>query len=68
MDESFSVIRRNPGHWDIYTQTGNRIFCIRGSKGHYYIREREGEIHETVEECMRVICKELMKENNHEDF
>jgi len=33
MTISFSVIWRNPGHWDIYSDKG-RLFCIRGEPGH----------------------------------
>ena len=65
---NFNVIRRNFGHWDIYSQ-GKRMFCIRGGPSAYWIRDERmnvGKIlnvnYKTVQSCMSVICDELMFE------
>jgi len=69
MAEDFTVIWRNPGHWDIGTLKG-RAFAIRGGPGKYYIRDERpdknrSEMREfkTVEACMAYICDELMFEH-----
>ena len=66
MIDSFSVIHRNPGHWDIYTSEEGRLFAIRGGPGKYYIRdEREmknsngNKEFKTVESCFNYIINEL---------
>lgn len=42
--EGFSVIYRNPGHWDIYSDR-SRSFCIRGDIGRVFVRdERSREV------------------------
>lgn len=68
--EGFSVIYRNPGHWDIYTEETGRAFCIRGTKGNYFVRdERPGRFgsiavpFKTVTSCMSYIGDELMCED-----
>ena len=36
--QSFSVNRRNAGHWDVCNDLG-RAFCIRGEPGKVYVRD-----------------------------
>ena len=69
--ENFRVIRRNYGHWDVWTgnrEEAQREFCIRGGPGKYYVRgdhsRRGDEIKrfKTVQACMSYICDELMFE------
>lgn len=64
----FSVNRRNPGHWDVFSDQG-RLFCIRGSHGDHLVRdERKGRSREdnrnfrTLQACMNYICDVLMYE------
>jgi len=65
--ESFNVIYRNYGHWDIYQQ--GRIFRIRGGPGKYCVlderedhRGEEPKEFKTVQACMGYICDNLMFE------
>src|SRR5574340_473409 len=67
--QSFSVVRRNYGHWDIYAHSNERLFRVRGGPGKYcVIDERpenvtKGDIEfRTVGACMGYICDELMHE------
>ena len=67
--ESFSVIRRNFGHWDICTDTGGRAFRIRGGPGDYRVldervkeNKKDNVRFKTVSACMGYICDELMYE------
>jgi hypothetical protein len=66
--ESFSVNRRNPGHWDIHSDKG-RIFRLRGAPGAYNVYDdREGKHggeptpFNTVSACMTYVCDQLMFE------
>ena len=66
----FSVVNRNPGHWDISVD-GNRVFCIRGEPGKYLIRDERSPISRagsdsfpTVDAAMAWICSTLMYEGN----
>lgn len=34
---SFSVVRRNFGHWDIVTGDHGRLFRVRGAPGHWKV-------------------------------
>jgi hypothetical protein len=69
MTTNFSVIWRNPGHWDIYSYK-SRLFCVRGEPGAYAVRdERIGEFWQqeragftTVDAAMAWICSTLMYE------
>jgi hypothetical protein len=66
---SFSVHRRNFGHWDICTLHG-RDFAIRGGPGHYVLRdERDVDVRlknlqpfKTLGACMAFVCDLLMYE------
>lgn len=66
---SFSVSRRNYGHWDICTKEG-RAFAVRGGPGHYYLRdEREKCVRidkiqpfKTLGACIAFVCDLLMYE------
>lgn len=67
MVESFHVVRRNHGHWDIVTKQG-RQFRIRGEPGSYIaMDERElpypVTAFKTVTACMTFICEILMYED-----
>ena len=68
---SFSVTKRNIGHWDISQANVGRVFRIRGGPGSYWISdEREGKGQnsrllsdfKTVSACMSYICDQLMYE------
>lgn len=62
--KSFTVVYRNPGHWDI-CQNGGRIFKIRGCPGSYIVENRESvDVYSsrTVGACMGYICDQLMFE------
>jgi hypothetical protein len=64
--QGFSVSRRNPGHWDVWT-SGGRVFRVRGGPGHYKaMDEREHPYtvttFKTMSACMTFICDELMHE------
>lgn len=66
---SFSVIKRNYGHWDIVIPNDGRIFRVRGGPGKYlvlderpqHIRKQTQEF-KTVSACMAYICDLLMFE------
>ena len=65
--QSFSVRRRNTGHWDILSKDGARLFRIRGGPGRYLAmdeRQHVGTTKEfkTIGTCMSYICDELMYE------
>jgi hypothetical protein len=65
--ESFSVVYRNFGHWDISNREHGRLFRIRGGPGKYKVMdEREkpypATIFKTVGACMQFITDELMYE------
>jgi len=64
--ESFSVIYRNYGHWDICNKN-ERIFQIRGGPGNYKVinkcnRDIFDKDFKTVNACMGYICDKLMFE------
>ncbi|MCJ7831457.1 MAG: hypothetical protein MUP86_02925 [Dehalococcoidia bacterium] len=67
MIESFKVLRRNPGHWDIIDE-GGRAFAIRGGPGAYYVRDEREKMKwtiptfKTLTSCMAFVCDELMHE------
>lgn len=66
MINSFSVNRRNPGHWDIWNMD-RRLFRIRGGPGAYdAMDERQPPFpvttFKTLSSCMQFICDELMHE------
>ena len=72
MTHYFFVGWRGRGHWDIDTST-ERLFCIRGVPGAYYIRdERAGSANPdrtqfpTVDSAMAWICATLMSEHIEE--
>lgn len=65
---SFSVHRRNPGHWDIWVDE-RRVFCIRGGPGKYIVADKRINKNmynpppfKTIGTCMAYICDELMFE------
>lgn len=68
MTQSFSVNRRNFGHWDIYDKKG-RIFRIRGGPGKYVLLD-ERDIPERLSAmtfkslpmCMAFVTDLLMHE------
>ena len=60
----FSVVYRNPGHWDIVTKSG-RAFRIRGGPGQYLAMDERAEPYpvtqfRTITACMSFICDQLM--------
>ncbi len=64
--QGFTVIYRNPGHWDICSK-GSRIYRIRGGPGKYLVmdetrRGKPNKVFKTVQGCMSCICDELMYE------
>lgn len=69
MPESFNVIRRNLGHWDICNKEG-RVFRIRGGPSQWdVIDERIGKGQNSTMKsfkeqsaAMSYICSELMFE------
>jgi len=64
---SFTVLRRNYGHWDICTIDG-RAFAIRGGPGNYFCRDerRDRDINNktfnTLAACMAYVCDIFMHE------
>lgn len=70
MPTSFSVVRRNFGHWDITNREHGRLFRVRGGPGHWQVFDErpEGRI-EVIprfgSQCaaMSFICSALMHEN-----
>lgn len=69
MPKSFSVIRRNSGHWDICSE-GDRLFRLRGGPSQWdVIDERVGKGQNSTlvpfkeqSAAMSYICAELMHE------
>ena len=67
MPQDFQVIRRNFGHWDIYTSKG-RVFCIRGGPSDYFVRHERTDTQKpsarfkAVQACMGYITDQLMFE------
>lgn len=64
--QGFTVIHRNPHHWDIY-QNNRRIFKIRGDKGNLVVIDNKKEYDgdkpfKTVQRCMNYITDLLMFE------
>lgn len=69
--QGFSFTRRNPGHWDVYSDRC-RIFALRGAPGCYFVRdEREEGVRskdgiliraKSIETCVQRITEELMFE------
>lgn len=41
---SFSVVRRNFGHWDIVTSDLGRRFALRGGPSKWYVRDERIEL------------------------
>lgn len=68
---SFQMVRRNPGHWDIYSKD-SRHFCIRGEADRFTVwNERDPKrdlpsVFRTVDACMAYVCAELMTETSVE--
>lgn len=68
MEEYFSVVRRNHGHWDITTRKG-RLFRIRGEPGAYIAMDERAKPYpgsrgfRTLTSCMAFICDQLMHED-----
>lgn len=70
MLESFSVIRRNFGHWDVTHHKHGRLFRLRGGPGQWdVIDERVGKGQNSIcrtfkdqSAAMAYICAELMHE------
>lgn len=66
--ESFSVIRRNNGHWDIVRGGHGRLFRLRGGPGEWRIFDERINRLENVplfkeqSAAMSFICAELMHE------
>ena len=64
---NFSVIWRNPGHWDIYCEQA-KIYKIRGGPGRFFvlpvgIRDKEEKKEfKTITASMAYICDNLMHE------
>lgn len=65
----FTVINRNPGHWDIYDRGGSRLFRIRGEAGRCYLFDEQDRTtlvspveFNTVAGCMAFVCDQLMYE------
>ena len=61
----FTVVYRNPGHWDICNPGNGRIFRIRGGPGNYAVHDERAQSRhaikcKTVGACMAFICDELM--------
>jgi membrane-associated phospholipid phosphatase len=69
MIDHFSINWRNTGHWDICS-AHERLFCIRGQPGAFFVRdERESggvtrDGFPTVDAAMAWICATLMYEAN----
>lgn len=68
MPQSFSVIYRNIGHWDIYVRD-RRAFRIRGGPGYWNVfderetaDQKETPYFRSQEAAMSYICAELMHE------
>jgi len=64
--QSFTVKRRNYGHWDI-CKGGNRVYRIRGGPSAYRVIQEDVSPsvvthHSTVMGCMLYICDKLMFE------
>lgn len=61
---NFSFTRRNPGQWDVHTDTG-RVFAVRGGPGRYIVRDERGDRHnltfeaKTIGSCFQHIIDEL---------
>ena len=71
MPQSFTVLCRNPGHWDIISSDKKRLFRLRGGPGHWdVIDERTGKGQNSTllppfkeqTAAMSYICSELMHE------
>lgn len=70
----FSVIHRNPGHWDIICNEG-RLFRIRGNIGEIWVSDERNQDHrrddpqnfKTVAAAMAYITDQLMFEPLAED-
>lgn len=67
--QGFSVIYRNPGHWDIARGGEGRLFRIRGDIGRVYVMdERDSSVRKetitfrTVQSAFAYIADELMFE------
>jgi hypothetical protein len=65
--QNFTVIYRNPGHWDIANNAFGRMFRIRGGPGSYRVMDERDKPYpvtefKTVAASMAFICDELMHE------
>lgn len=64
----FSVVHRNPGHWDVLVQGTGRAFAIRGEPGNVWVRDERRTKHtgdetfKTLIAAMAWIVDELMYE------
>lgn len=64
MPQDFNTVRRNYGHWDIYSG-GKRIYRIRGGPNAYVVLPTYDEPSmkfKTVQACMSYITDQLMFE------
>ena len=65
--QDFQVVYRNYGHWDIW-QNNERIYCIRGGPGKYWIsgehsrQDDQDKEFKTLQACMTYITDLLMYE------
>lgn len=68
--ESFRVGYRNPGHWDIYENHGDRrrLYKIRGEPGNFSVQDEANKPYPvvegfaTVDAAMAYVCAKLMRE------
>lgn len=65
---SFKVVRRNHGHWDIIDERSCRVFRVRGAPGAYVVMNELAPPFpvvqfKTVSACMMFICEILMHED-----
>ena len=70
MPHSFSVIRRNFGHWDICSSLHGRVFRLRGGPGYWQLfdERNEGRLEHIPyfgdqSAAMAFVCSTLMHEN-----
>lgn len=69
MIESFSIFRRNYGHWDIACRERGRLFRLRGGPGEWRVfdereenRGQDSKVFKDQAVAMSYICSELMHE------
>jgi len=69
VESKFTVVRRNYGHWDIFT-ADKRVFRLRGGPGSYVVLDERGEVStrdepiefNSTDMAMAYICGKLMFE------